>query len=105
VGRQGRNGLIRMCDIGNALSRIFTPKGTGGLEAAATQAADDALAATQRAKASADVAAAGPKSSEAAAQDEEARLRLLLASTGSNAAFAGAPIGATAVGTKMLTGS
>lgn len=94
-----------MCDIKEALGRIFTPAGTGGLEAQQQAAADAALKAQQQAKQAADIAAAGPASSENAAQATEARLRLLLASTGSNASFAGGGVMTPTPATKMLTGS
>jgi hypothetical protein len=94
-----------MCDIGNAIGRIFTAPGTGGQEAAVQAASEDALNAQRRAKSAADTAAAGPASSEAARQAMEARLRLLLAATGGASTFAGGPIGPPSAGTKMLTGS
>ncbi len=87
-----------MCDIAKALSRAFTPPGTGGIEA-------QLEAATQEAKQQADIAAAGPQSSEAAQMAQEARLRLLLAATGSSATFAGGGSATPNVGTKALTGN
>lgn len=94
-----------MCDIGNAIAKMFTPAGTGAAEAAASTAAAQALSAQQEAKREADVAAAGPQSSETAQEAMEARLRMLLAATGANASFAGGPAAAPNVGAKMLTGA
>ena len=94
-----------MGNIGKAIGQIFTPAGTGAAEAAASSAAAAALTAQTEAKHEADIAAAGPDSSEAAMEAKEARLRLLLAATGANATFMGGAATAPNVGAKLLTGS
>jgi hypothetical protein len=94
-----------MCNIGEAIGRIFTPPGTGGQQAAATQALQAAETAQQTAIQQANVAAAGVQSNETAQLAQEARLRLLLAAGGAGATFAGGAVAAPSSGTRMLTGS
>ena len=94
-----------MCNIGEAISRAFTPAGTGGQEAAATQMLQQALTSQQQAIGQANIAAAGPASIESAKEAQEARLRLLLASGGAGATFQGGPVAMPVAAAKMLTGA
>lgn len=107
-----------MCDLGNMFSRMFTPPGTGGREAAlkaqtdalnrqtaiAEQSAKDALAAQKDATARAEAASVPAVDSESARRAGEDRMRrLLFSSTG---VTPGAnTLGAPPLGFRALTGS
>lgn len=100
-----------MCDIQKALSRAFTPAGTGGLEAqlqsqedaanasslAATKALTDAIDATK----AADVPAVDNPSARAAGLSQ---IQKLLAAQGNSWSFGNSPVGAPTVATKVLMG-
>lgn len=100
-----------MCDIGKAISRMFTPPGTGALEAqlegqqmaantasdAATRALTDAIAATQKAS----IPPIDDPSARAAGLD---RMRAVMGMQGAASSFMGTPTAAPTVGTKVLLG-
>jgi hypothetical protein len=101
-----------MCDIGKALSRAFTPPGTGGLEAqltasenAATTAAtnaDNALTTAINNATAASLPAADDPSAYAAAQSQ---MRTLMAQQGAAWSFGKTPTAAPAAVTRVLFGS
>lgn len=96
----------------SAITRAFTPPGTGYLEAQAEQnqamalqAAKDAEEETKRAIKEAQLAAAGPLDSESARKAMESRWRQLLGMQGASWSFMNPPAGApNASGTSMLMG-
>lgn len=100
-----------MCDIGKAIGRMFTPSGTGALEAqlegqqaaatAAAKTASDALTAAIKGTQQAAVPPADNPSAIAAAQ---AQMRKLMAAQGSAWSFGNTPTAAPTVGTKALMG-
>lgn len=100
-----------MCDLKEALTRAFTPAGTGGLEAqlqgqqdaanassdAATKALTDAIDATQKA----DVPAIDNPSARAAGMTQ---IQKLLSAQGNDWSFGNSPAGTPTVATKVLLG-
>lgn len=101
-----------MCDIGKALSRAFTPPGTGGLEAQVEQAqqaattaatnADNALTNAINNAGKATLPALDNPSALAVGQDQ---MRKLQASLGANWSFGGTPLAPPPVATRALFGS
>lgn len=101
-----------MCDVGKALSRAFTPPGTGALEAeleqqqqAATSATNTAINALNQAITDATKASVPAIDNPSALAANRTQMAQMLAAQGSAWSFGNTPAGAPPVATKVLLGA
>lgn len=97
-----------MCDVGKAISRAFTPAGTGTLTSLETQAADQAAtgqAALTKAITDATTASLPVLDNASALAASQAQMKKTLAANGAAWSFGNAPTTAPAVATRVLFGS
>jgi hypothetical protein len=96
-----------MCDVGRAITRAFTPAGTGALEAdqlTANNASATAEAAFTKAIQDATTASLPVLDNPSALAANKNQMAVTMAQRGASWAFNGAPTGAPAVATRVLTG-
>jgi hypothetical protein len=97
-----------MCNVGRAITRAFTPAGTGALEAdqvTAENASADATTAFTKAITDATQASLPVLDNPSALAANQDQMRKTMAQRGASFAFGGAPTASPPVATRVLSGS